>query len=163
MKTALTEIIEDMDLPDDAQAQFMEAEICYKAGAYRAALLMSYTGWGLTLRERILNAKCPNGIASGQWDLYQNKSRDDDSWDQQIFDLTQSKSDSTRVFCINDDLRDQVKYWKYRRHDCAHAKANKITHVHVEAFWLFIQSNLQSFCTKFQGLQKKERQLICLI
>src|SRR6185295_17074722 len=34
------------------------------------------------------------------------------------------------------------EYWRGRRNDCAHARANEIGAVHVESLWLFIRSNL---------------------
>ncbi|NJM79738.1 MAG: hypothetical protein HC854_09145, partial [Flavobacterium sp.] len=39
-------------------------------------------------------------------------------------------------------VRQQIKYWKDRRNDCAHFKQNEINISHVEIFWSFLKSNL---------------------
>jgi hypothetical protein len=49
---------------------------------------------------------------------------------------------SSPIFNINDDIRQQIKYWKDRRNDCAHFKTNDIEAHHTESFWSFVKSNL---------------------
>lgn len=142
MKTALSSLLDMFTLPLEAKIPFREAEICYRAGAYRAALLFSYVGWGMTLRSRLLHAACPPGIQPGQWQTYLTALNAEDRWDAQVFDLTQMNAD---VFKIPVHLRQQVHYWKDRRNDCAHFKDNQIDHPHVEAFWQFLLSNLGKF------------------
>lgn len=61
-----------------------------------------------------------------------------------MFDLTQRQKPAP-VFLVSEDLRHQVRYWKDRRNDCAHFKANEIDHSHVESFWNFIFSNMGKF------------------
>jgi len=39
-------------------------------------------------------------------------------------------------------LRQQVKYWKDRRNDCAHFKRNEIEPHHIDSFWSFLKSNI---------------------
>ncbi|XCN74176.1 MAG: hypothetical protein Q3M24_05340 [Candidatus Electrothrix aestuarii] len=144
MKTLLTRIQEIFPLPEETIIPFQEAETCYRAGAYRAALLFSYIGWGLALRARLLRSACPAGINSKQWQKNLAKLRREDSWDHEVFDLVQQQKPAP-VFLVSEDLRHQVRYWKDRRNDCAHFKTNEIDHSHVESFWQFIFSNLGKF------------------
>ncbi len=144
MKTLLTRIQDTFPLPEETVVPFREAEICYRAGAYRAALLFSYIGWGLALRSRLLRATCPAGIPQELWEKHLTKLRSEEDWDHEVFDLTQRQKPAP-VFLVSEDLRHQVRYWKDRRNDCAHFKANEIDHSHVESFWHFIFSNLGKF------------------
>lgn len=144
MNTIATEILETFSLPVEAELPFREADICYRAGAYRAALLFSYLGWGLTLRARLMLATIPAGLQAQQWQSYLSDLRREDRWDAQVFDLTQMRNPAP-VFLVPEDLRHQVRYWKDRRNDCAHLKANEINHAHVESFWQFIYSNMGKF------------------
>jgi hypothetical protein len=144
MKTLLTRIQDTFSLPEETVIPFREAEICYRAGAYRAALLFSYVGWGLTLRSRLLRAVCPAGIPPDQWQNHLAKLRREEQWDHEVFDLTQRQKPAP-VFLVSEDLRHQVRYWKDRRNDCAHFKTNEIDHSHVESFWHFIFSNIGKF------------------
>lgn len=144
MKTLLTRIQDTFPLPEETVIPFREAEICYRAGAYRAALLFSYIGWGLTLRSRLLRAACPAGIPPEQWQKHLANLRREEQWDHEVFDLTQRQKPAP-VFLVSEDLRHQVRYWKDRRNDCAHFKANEIDHSHVESFWHFIFSNMGKF------------------
>ncbi len=140
MQLAIEQWLASQPLTRDASDLFRESVICYKAGAYRAALLLGYLGFQSTVRDRILTAAAPTGFPPGQWTSIQNDLRNDDKWDPATFDATQNKSNP--IFTIADDIRKQVAYWKDRRNDCAHSKANAISAAHVESFWLFAQSNL---------------------
>jgi len=144
MQTPFGKWLQNAQVPSDAAALFEEACVCFGVGAHRAALLLSYMAWGTTLRTRLLSATCPAAMLQGQWDNIHKQLRDDDTWDSQVFDTTQQKK-GTPIFLVSDSLRQQVVYWKDRRNDCAHAKDNAIAAAHVEAFWLFIQSNLGKF------------------
>jgi hypothetical protein len=92
------------------------------------------------IKELIIQGKRPDTIIQDRWDYIQNELQDDDKWEKRVFDeLTNS---STPVFNIKEDIRQQVKYWKDRRNDCAHFKNNEIESHHVESFWSFLTSNL---------------------
>lgn len=126
---------------EESDVAFREAVIAHKAGAYRAALLFSFVGMGLCIRRRLLSASPPTGISDGQWGGIQKKLQSEDEWDTQVFDCTQQSRPSA-IFVVEDHLREEMKYWKNRRNDCAHFKRNEIGAPHVEAFWLFLRSNL---------------------
>lgn len=134
----------ETNLPQEAIIAFNEAVRCYKAGAYRAALLFSYLGWGLSLRIRILTAQCPAGISSSLWAGISVRLRNEDKWDNEVFECTQ-KLNPAPIFEVSDDLRRQVRYWRDRRNDCAHFKVNEIGSPYVETFWQFLRSNLPKF------------------
>ncbi len=131
----------EQELPREALVAFDEAIVAYKAGAYRAALLFSYLGMGLTLRRRLLLASCPTGMQQPQWDIVVNKLRREDSWDAEVFDTTQRQK-VPPIFVVEESLREEFRYWKNRRNDCAHYKRNEIGAAHVESFWMFLRSSL---------------------
>ncbi len=133
--------VKSQSIEEEAESLFEEAILCYKASAYRAALLFSYLGFQTIVKHRILKANKPSGIQENQWKGIQQKLLDDDKWDNQVYEALQMKPPRT-VFGLSDDIRNQLTYWKNRRNDCAHSKSNKIDFAHVEAFWLFIRSNL---------------------
>lgn len=132
------------EVGDDAKQAFAEAVVCYKAGAYRSALLATYLGWGLSVRGRILRAAVPTGVSPTLWQQIHAELRDDEKWDTATFEVTQRKQPAP-VFLVSDDLRRQVLFWKDRRNDAAHFKDNEIGGPHVEALWLFVRSNLPKF------------------
>jgi hypothetical protein len=127
-------------LTQDARDLFAESAVCFKAGAYRAALLFSYLGFQSTIRDRVLAADPPTGVTPPHWASIQKNLRGDETWDAKAFEATQDKKH--QIFVISDELRGQIEYWKNRRNDCAHSKANAIGSPYVESFYLFVQSNL---------------------
>lgn len=131
-------------IPQESLDTFLEAIICYKFGAYKASLLFSYIGFQLIVKDRILNSNRPQLFPEHKWMQIHNNLRNDDKWDPAIFEAIQIKTNE-EIFHISEDLRDQVKYWKNRRNDCAHSKSNIINASQVESFWFFIKSNLSKF------------------
>ena len=131
-------------IPQESLDTFLEAIICYKFGAYKASLLFSYIGFQLIVKDRILNSNRPQLFPEHKWIQIHNNLRNDDKWDPTIFEAIQIKANK-EIFHISEDLRDQVKYWKNRRNDCAHSKSNIINASQVESFWFFIKSNLSKF------------------
>ncbi len=78
------------------------------------------------------------------WDTLQKRIRDDNTWESATFEAaTRSQPDS--IFLVDDDIRQQLQYWRGRRNDAAHSKGNEISYAHVESLWLFIRSNLGKF------------------
>lgn len=143
MRLKFEEWIESQKLDNEAMDLFEESIVCYKASAYRAALLLSFLGFQTVIKYRIINSKTPVGYQDGEWNQLKKNLSNDDIWDKQIIDLIQSKKKP--IFKISEDLREQYLFWKNRRNDCAHAKGNIISYPHIEGFWLFIQSNLPKF------------------
>jgi hypothetical protein len=144
MHLEFEEWVLSQDMSETAEDLFQEAITCYKASAYRAALLFSYLGFQTIIKDRILVSRRPTGINEALWEIITNRLTDDSTWDSQVFDATQMKSPAP-IFILSDDLRRQVTYWKDRRNDCAHSRGNEIGFPHAEAFWLFLRSNLPKF------------------
>ena len=144
MKLPIENWLDSQQLDQEADSCFNESFICFKTGAYKAALLFSYLGFVGVLRTRILTALPPTGFNAAIWTSIQNNVRTAETWDKAIFDATQQQRPG-QIFVISNDLRAQVSYWKDRRNDCAHSKPNKITAAHVESFYAFVESNLGKF------------------
>lgn len=145
MKTRFEKWYENYDFPGDAKILFEESVICYKISAYRASFIMSYLGIQTVLRERLLNShNKPNNIPQNMWEKKLEELKDDNAWDNTVFDLV-NRTKPDNPFLIADDIRVQYSYWRTIRNDCAHAKSNIVSSPHVEALWLFIESNLNKF------------------
>ena len=136
--------IDSQSFSTEARSAFEESIICYSAEAFKASLLFTYLGFMQVIKDRVLQADTPNGFTPQHWGGKTSKLRDAGTWDKMTFELTQIKSPA-EVFFISEDLREQVKYWKNRRNDCAHSKPNKITAGYVLAFQSFVESNLPKF------------------
>jgi len=140
MKLQFEEWINRKQYGKSVTALFYEAFTCYRNAAYRASLLFSYLGLMTILKETIIRSAKPAPIPQGRWNAIIGKLQNDDSWETTVFEeLTNS---SSSIFNINESIRQQVKYWKDRRNDCAHFKANDIESFHTESFWSFVKSNL---------------------
>ena len=144
MRLPFEEWISGQAVSSQAKELFGEAITCYKASAYRAAMLFSYLGFQTILRDRLLGAEQPAGIPKSLWTKIQSDLRDEEKWDSTVYDAAMRKQPS-EIFLLTEDLRNQVTYFKDRRNDSAHGRSNKITYAHVEGFWLFITSNLARF------------------
>ncbi|WP_442845014.1 hypothetical protein [Leeuwenhoekiella sp. H156] len=151
MKLKIDDWIEQERFSIAVNVLLKDSSLCYKAGAYRASLLFSYLGFLTILKERIISANKPQNYIEGEWNSLITKIRNEDKWEEAVFDSTQQKvkiDQSTKdilrdpVFSIKDDTREQIKYWKNRRNDCAHFKENNIDYYHIESFWAFLESNL---------------------
>ncbi len=128
----------------EASSSFDESFICFKVGAYKASLLFAYLGFMNVIRDRIIASPAPTGITPNHWAGIQSNAKIPETWEKGVFDTIQQKQPAP-VFDVPDDIRDQVKYWKDRRNDCAHSKQNKIIAALVESLYAFIESNLGKF------------------
>ncbi|AKG05348.1 hypothetical protein AAV35_011540 [Salimicrobium jeotgali] len=137
--------LHSQDFSPEATNQFKEAVTCYKASAYRASLLMSYLGFQIVLKDRVLESSKPDNLHEKAWEAIKKRLRKEEAWDEEVNECIKKNDVKKRVFVISEDLRNQATYWKYRRNDCAHSKPNKIDSSHVESFWLFLRSNLAKF------------------
>lgn len=143
--------VETSHISVDSKHLLNNSIICYKAGSYTAALLLGYLGFLIILKDRVMRGSKPALYPQAVWDKMLKLLQNEDRWEETIFSavMQQEKLDAAKVrtmdpvFVINDNLRTQIRYWKDRRNDCAHHKDNRIVMGHVEAFWTFLQSNLQ--------------------
>src|ERR1700674_801875 len=158
MKLQLEQWLEDQALSRESRSCFEESFICYKVGAYKAGLLFGYLGFLTTVRDRILQSQPPQGIQPTHWTVLQKGISNHSSWDGATFDTTQQQNPAP-IFAIDQELRDQVKYWKDRRNDCAHSKENQIVAAHCESFYSFVRSTLNRFFvgSSLESLKQKLR------
>ncbi|MDP1395271.1 hypothetical protein Q8G28_17725 [Lysinibacillus capsici] len=145
MKLPIEVWLDNQNLNSNIKELFKEGIICYKASAYRAALLFSFLGFQSEIKDRILRAEKPDNINPHAWENIKKNLRKEDGWDNEVNECIKKSDDQKRIFTITEDLRQQALFWKYRRNDCAHSKPNIIEHSHVEAFWSFLYSNLSKF------------------
>lgn len=125
---------------NDSYNLFREAILCYNIKAYRASLLFSYLGFFKYIKELLNKSKKPVHFDQTRWDAILRNIKLEDKWEEEI--LNALNNSSNPVFNIKENIRTQIKFWKDRRNDCAHAKDNIINHHHVEIFWTFLKSNL---------------------
>ncbi len=169
MKLHFETWLDTQKISTEAQASFDESFICFKVGAYRAALIFSYIGFMNVIADRILNAKRPSPFPS-DWGKLQdsvNATKSPDGWETETFKvviipkIVNKKDNPERVFNLSDDLRKQVEYWRARRNDCAHSKPNLIPAAYVESFYAFLESNLGKFAVDGSKLQMQKKILEC--
>ncbi|MEE4562775.1 MULTISPECIES: hypothetical protein [Paenibacillus] len=146
MRLKIEDWLYEQKLPLETTQLLQEAIICYKGSAYKASLLFSYLFFQTVLKYRIVTAKIPEDILTSDDKLRKTLDNidDEDKWDKAVFDVS-NRQQEPRLFKINEDLRNQLNYWRNRRNDCAHAKSNIIEASTVESFWYFLQSNLPKF------------------
>lgn len=133
-------IKENKKLSKNSTVLFDESFLTFKIGAFRASLIFSYLGFLTIIKEIILASKKPDAIIQSRWDNLLFELKNEDTWEKRVYE--ELVNSSSPIFNINDSIRQQVKYWKDRRNDCAHFKQNEINHNHTELFWSFIKSNL---------------------
>jgi hypothetical protein len=145
MRLKIEEWLSNQIVSEEAENLLKESIVCHKASAYRAGFLFSYLFFQTVLKERILSAKKPDDVPVAKWSAIIQNLRNDDKWDEEVYEAVKRGPGSWVIFNLTDDLRQQVTYWKNRRNDCAHAKTNGIQASHVESFWSFIQYSLPKF------------------
>lgn len=140
MKLPFADWVSQLTLSTNVSALLDEAIVCYRSSAYRASLHFSYLAFLTMIKELIMKSAKPTAVDEGRWNALLLKLQNDELWEKVVF--TELTNSSNPIFNMPDDLRQQVKYWKDRRNDCAHFKSNNIDHYHTEAFWSFLKSNL---------------------
>ncbi len=145
MKIRFENWLNNQNYSKEANTLFSEAILCYKMGANRAAVIMSYLGMQTVIRKRVLSITSPpQKIEPGNWEKRQRHIKNDTEWDKEVFDLVNMGIEKN-PFLITDDIRKQYEYWRSIRNTCAHAKSDLIGSSHVESLWLFIESSLNKF------------------
>lgn len=150
MKLRFKDWVDTGHFSKNADHLFNSSITCYKAEANTAALIMGYLGFLVVLKERIMKATKPAIYDQHAWNDIINNLKDEDRWEEQVFSTVMAHEKLNgakqvvreRVFVFNESVRNQIRYWKDRRNDCAHHKDNIIGSSHVESFWVFLESNL---------------------
>ncbi|MBA2853491.1 hypothetical protein HNP89_001467 [Methanococcus maripaludis] len=143
MKLRFEKWLEEQNFSEGAYDVFEEAIKCYRATAYRSALLMSYVGFLTIVRDKLMETKyIPKGYTEYDWKInILAPIQDGENWERNTYDKI--KRADRPVINTSKDLKTQIDYWKDRRNDCAHNKRNMITYSHVESFWAFLISNIE--------------------
>jgi len=130
----------------EAREMLDDAMTCYVHDIPRPALILSYLAFCITVKENILSSSMPSGHDAGRWSNRMSNLRSDDKWEEELQNCVAMQRDKSKtpvvepVFDIPDHLREDFKYWKNRRNDCAHYKRNIISLSLVCAFWQFMMS-----------------------
>ncbi|MGE0567518.1 MAG: hypothetical protein AB7O73_06175 [Bacteroidia bacterium] len=140
MKLPIESWIYERNYGTNIRRLFSEAVSSYKNNANRASLLFSYIGFLTIVKEAIIKAQRPSDFAEVEWNDLINKITNDDTWEKEVYELLIRSRKP--VFNLTEDLKQQIRYWKDRRNDCAHFKYNEIESHHSESFWSFIRSNV---------------------
>src|SRR5690606_11852431 len=114
-----------------------------------AALMMTDQGFLVAMKDLIMQGQKPDKYPQHKWEKKIDELKDEDLWEKAVLEALLYKGegqplDEKRkdpIFNININLRDQIRYWKDRRNDCAHNKDNEISAAYVEMFWSFLKSN----------------------
>lgn len=148
MKIKFQSWVDNQGFSQDAKALFDESIKCYRVGAYRGAFLMSYVGFLVVVKERILSSPTPASIGETHWEEgVLKKLRNEDEWEKHTFEIISKKNSESKskYLLLSNHLLSDLDYFKRRRNDCAHAKETTIDYSHVEVFWNFLQSHLAKF------------------
>lgn len=138
--------INEQSISESAKKMFAESVMCYKVGAFRSAFIVSYVGFYIVIRDRILeraNSK-PNDIEQSKWDNYINNLKSEETWEKNMFDYTQNNS-SNSIFKLSDGIRNDLASWRNKRNNTVHGNNENVSNAQVEFFWEFIKRNLHRF------------------
>ncbi|MEO0460679.1 MAG: hypothetical protein AAF219_07535 [Myxococcota bacterium] len=141
MRLSFEDWLDHHELPAEGTDAFRESLTCYKAGGFRAALMMSYLGFLHVARYRILMASPPDGFSANEWSGIQAQLRDDAGWDAKTYDCFKQKKPAP-IFGLSASIERELDYWRDRRNDCAHLKQHEIAQSHVDSFWAFLRAHL---------------------
>ncbi|PEX06530.1 hypothetical protein COD78_18520 [Bacillus cereus] len=142
MKLKIEKFISEMEFPEAAMSLIEEGILCYKAGAYRSAYIMSYLFFLSVVKLRALESLyAPIGYGR-ELKKKTDEISNDEFWERKVFDLITTGKSHSGYFEFSESIINQMEYWRTLRNDCVHSKGNQIVAAHVESFWLFIQSTL---------------------
>ncbi|MFE4354225.1 hypothetical protein [Peribacillus butanolivorans] len=78
---------------------------------------MSYVGFLVVIKERILSSERPNSITEGQWEKDVLKDlRNDDKWEEHTYNLLNKRNSESKskYFLVNAHLLSDIDYFKRR-------------------------------------------------
>ena len=123
------------------QEMFCESELCFKIGAYRAALLFAYSAFIRALKIKIIENGKPSSVSESDWTTICDKLESENKMEAKVHECIQRPE----FFDIEDTLKRSVAFWKDRRNACAHWKDECINQELVESFYYFILHNQYKF------------------
>lgn len=144
----------EKNLCEDGKMLMEEAVSSYKAGAYRAAYLMSYLAFKTSIRENILQSCNPDSdnISEACWrEQIIEKLENDNTWEETLNGIiTSAKANGQGVaavfkFVNYERTKSRFDFWRGIRNSCAHARHEKITAATIEHFWDYMRDDLPEF------------------
>lgn len=133
---------------DDVYGLFLDSVKCFRASIYRPSYLLAYQGVMQHLRHLLQTSKRPDKYDEGKWKGILSKLQNDKTFDDEVFDCTQHKNQPTCTpptiaeLDIPDSIREDFRFWRNRRNDCAHYKEYEINNSQVLSFYSFIKQYL---------------------
>lgn len=133
---------------DDVYGLFCDSIKCFRSSIYRPAYILAYQGVMQHFRYLLLHSPKPDLYNQKKWEGVQRKLKDDKTFDTEIFECTQHKSQPNAnppvvaELDMPDEIRLDFVYWRNRRNDCAHYKSYEINNSHVLAFYSFLNQYL---------------------
>lgn len=134
--------LDQTDIGNNSRSLLLEGLTCYMAGAYRASLIVTYTGFCSVLIDRF-NRLDP--------DTYEERSKER----KEIVNFQESITPENYLinklilgkkspfFPIGYNQKEQLGYFRTVRNTCAHGNVDEIVaSSHVESFLLFVKQNL---------------------
>ncbi|MED2125000.1 hypothetical protein P4V88_22435 [Bacillus thuringiensis] len=142
MKLEIEKFISEIEFPEAAMGLIEEGILCYKAGAYRSAYIMSYLFFLSVVKHRALESSyAPIGYGRER-KKKTDEIPNDEFWERKVFDLITTGKSHSCYFEVSELIITQMEYWRTLRHECVLSKGNQFVAVHVESFWLFLQTTL---------------------
>lgn len=141
---------------EKAAELFTEAIADYKIGSYKSAFLMSYIAFKVTIRNRVLNFDCSDGLPNTAIKDWNNdvveKLKNEDHWEYYTnkIVLDSCGNNSENIFNIMnftnpERVKEMYKYWICMRNACSHGKTYTIGSATVESFWYYLMDNFSQF------------------
>ncbi|MCE0555205.1 hypothetical protein LQK80_36375 [Bacillus thuringiensis] len=145
MKLEIEKFISEIEFPEAAMGLIEEGILCYKAGAYRSAYIMSYLFFLSVVKHRALESSyAPIGYGRER-KKKTDEIPNDEFWERKVFDLITTGKSHSCYFEVSELIITQMEYWRTLRHECVLSKGNQFVAAHVESFWLFLQTTLLSY------------------
>ncbi len=150
MKLEIEKFISEIEFPEAAMSLIEEGIICYKAGAYRSAYIMSYFFFLSVVKYSALES---SNISIGYGRELKKKTDEnfnDEFWERNVFDLIATGKLNSRYFEVSESIITQMEYWETLMNDCVHSKGKPFVAAHVKSFWFFIQSTLPELLINYR-------------
>lgn len=124
---------------------FKEAIPCYRSEAFRSAFIVSYLGFLIAIRDRVLDNynRKPSYLDETKWNQLITNLQNPDLWEKTL--LTELNKADNCVFKLTDETRQSIQYWKNERNNAVHGKNTEINWVHAKHFLDFIMKNMPRF------------------
>ncbi|MHC1748782.1 MAG: hypothetical protein AB9856_10585 [Cellulosilyticaceae bacterium] len=140
------EWIETQKISEYAKKLFQESIMCYKVGAFRASFIVTFTGFTIILKERVLSRKNspPEYIKEKKWRGLIETIENPDKWENELLNSIQDKSEES-FFRLSENVRCNVAKWRGTRNQIVHGVATEVSAIEVKYFWEFIENNINKF------------------